>query len=150
MSIKTIILLLAMWNVSVGLWAADDPFVGTWKLNLAKSQSSDNPPTEIATMKIEPHGNGVKITRNGADGNWDFTANLDGQDYPVMNDRNRDTTALKRIDAYTWDVTNKKDGKVRSSQRDVVSKDGKTLTLTWKGTDAQGQPTDNIRVYEKQ
>ncbi|MBI4464878.1 MAG: hypothetical protein HY647_09265 [Acidobacteria bacterium] len=150
MSIKTIILLLAIGNAAVALRAAEDPFAGTWKLNLFKSKYSQNPPTESATMKIERFGDRVTITREGVDGQWEVTAQLDGQDHPVQNDRNRDTTAIKRIDEYTWEVTNKKDGKVRSSQLDLVSRDGKTLILSWKGTDEQGQPTYNIRVYEKQ
>ena len=153
MPIKTIIVLLAMWNVSVGLGAADDPFIGTWKLNLAKSQSIPGPLLKSTTMKIEPHGSGVMVTRDGEDsaGHWEFTANLDGKHYPVTNDPTRDTVALKRIDAYTWEGTNKKAGKANSSSvRWVVSKDGKTLTLKWKGMNAQGQPTNNVRIYDKQ
>ena len=42
------------------------------------------------------------------------------------------------------------DGKVRASRTGVISKDGKILTVTAKGMNAQGQPTNNIAVYEKQ
>ena len=31
----------------------------------------------------------------------------------------------------------------------VVSKDGKTMTVTSKGTNAQGQATSNVIVFEK-
>jgi hypothetical protein len=31
-----------------------------------------------------------------------------------------------------------------------VSADGKTLTITAKGTDAQGKPVHNVQVFEKQ
>jgi hypothetical protein len=32
----------------------------------------------------------------------------------------------------------------------TVSKDGKKLTLSSKGTDAQGQPFFNVRVFERE
>jgi hypothetical protein len=37
-----------------------------------------------------------------------------------------------------------------STNTRVVSADGKTLTITVKGTDAQGKAVDNVQVYEKQ
>ena len=32
----------------------------------------------------------------------------------------------------------------------VVSQDGKTMTITSKGTNAQGQTVNNVNVFEKQ
>src|ERR1700680_2526246 len=40
------LLVLAFLAVSAGLGAADDPLVGTWKLNLAKSKFSPPPPPQ--------------------------------------------------------------------------------------------------------
>jgi hypothetical protein len=61
-----------------------------------------------------------------------------------------DTISMKRIDANTTERTYKKAVKVTSTSRRVVSRDGKTLTLTNKGTDAQGKPTSSVAVYDKQ
>ena len=47
-------------------------------------------------------------------------------------------------------TTGKKAGKVVRTGKAVVSKDGKVMTFTTKGTNAQGQPTNNVTVYEKQ
>jgi hypothetical protein len=58
--------------------------------------------------------------------------------------------SLKRIDARTVERTNKKDGKVNVTITYVVSQDGKTMTATVKGTNAQGQPVNNVAVWEKQ
>ena len=63
---------------------------------------------------------------------------------------NADTIALKRIDARTVDVINKKAGKVVQTSRGVVSKDGKMMTVTTKGTNASGQPVLNVTVLDKQ
>lgn len=43
-----------------------------------------------------------------------------------------------------------KGGKEMVHFRSVVSKDGKTLTNTTKGTDAQGKPFSRVAVWEKQ
>jgi hypothetical protein len=39
---------------------------------------------------------------------------------------------------------------VIATLRRVVAQDGKTMTVTVKGTNAQGQPTNNVLVFEKQ
>lgn len=137
------------------VWAAADPAIGTWKLNVEKSKYSPGPAPKSATVTYEASGEGV--TRTGqsvaADGqttSFSYTAQYDGKDYPVSGNPNADTIALKRIDPYTSEATLKKGGKVTTTARRVVSKDGKTLTLTLKGTNAQGQAVNNTSVYEKQ
>jgi hypothetical protein len=56
----------------------------------------------------------------------------------------------KIINDNTHDVSYLKKGKVVTNFTAVVSKDGKTMTLTSKGTDAQGKSASNVAVYEKQ
>jgi hypothetical protein len=88
-----------------------------------------------------------------ADGNkttFEYTAKYDGKDYPVTGSETFDMIALKRINDRTTEATLKKSGKVVSTARRVVSKDGKTLTLTITGTNAKGQKMKNIAVYDKQ
>ena len=57
---------------------------------------------------------------------------------------------MKRIDANTLEMVNKKGGKVTTTQRNVVAADGKIRTVTTTGTDAQGQNVNNVTVFEKQ
>ena len=57
---------------------------------------------------------------------------------------------MKRLNAYTTEVTNKKSGKVTTILRRVVSKDGKTLTITAKRTNAKGQPVNEVEVLDKE
>ena len=38
MRTRSLVLILAVWAVAVGLSAADNAFMGTWKLNEAKSK----------------------------------------------------------------------------------------------------------------
>ena len=134
---------------------ARDPRMGTWKLDVAKSKFSPGPAPQDLTLKVEPSGQGEKATPEfvNADGTrttTQYTANFDGKDYPLTGSQTADTVSLKRIDARTTDRTDKKGGKVAQTLRRVVSPDGKTMTVTVKGTNAQGQAVNNIVVFQKQ
>jgi hypothetical protein len=137
-------------------FADDDLRLGTWKLNLAKSKYSPGPAPQSQTRKWEPfEGDGVRFTVEtvNADGRrttGTYSAHYDGKDYPATSVPNADTIALKRLDAYTVEVTNKKAGKVVQTSTGVVSKDGKMMTVTTKGTNANGQISINVTVFDKQ
>jgi hypothetical protein len=134
-----------------------DPWLGTWKVDLAKSTFSPGPaPTVAATMTIERSGSGMKTTITNVDAEgkpvptetlWAF----DGKDNPVKGAQAPNTTAAyKRIDDRTFEVTSKVDGKTTVITRIVVSADGKTLTATQTGTNPQGQSVKNVIVGVKQ
>ena len=134
---------------------AADPIVGTWKLNVAKSTYSPGPAPKSITAKIEAAGEGEKLTADGVRGDdkpirLEYTAQYDGKDNPVTGSPTADTVSLKRLDANTTERTEKKGGKVTQTVTRKVSSDGKTMTVTYKGTDAKGQPINNVGVFEKQ
>jgi len=128
--------------------------VGTWKLNLAKSKWNVGTPPKSTTLKYEAVGVGLNVTVDsvGADGtvtHYTFTGNYDGKDNPVTGNPSADTTSLTRVNATTTKSVSKKGGKVTTSSTRVVSSDGKTMTITNKGTNASG-PVDRVAVYDKQ
>ena len=134
---------------------ATDPRVGTWKLNLQKSKYNPGPPPKSQTLTIEPSGQSEKVTSEvtGPDGarmTIVYTAAYDGKDHPITGSNVADTVSLKRVDARTSERTDKKAGKVVQTFTRVVSADGKTMTVTIKGTNAEGQPMNNVVVFEKQ
>jgi len=135
---------------------APDPRIGTWKLNVAKSKYSPGPAPQSQTLKVEPAGQGgEKITSEvvNADGTrtvTQYTANFDGKPYPLAGSPVADTVTLKRIDTRTTERTDKKGDKVATSITRVVSPDGKTMTATVKGTNAQGQAMSNVAVFDRQ
>lgn len=134
---------------------ASDPRIGTWKLNVAKSQYSPGPAPQSLTVKVESSGKGEKVTTESvnADGTrtaTEYTANFDSKNYPLTGSQIADTVSLKRIDARTTERTDKKGDKVALTLRRVVSQDGKTMTVTTKGTNAQGQAVNNVIVFDKQ
>jgi hypothetical protein len=143
-------------SVLVGAaFAQSDPQVGVWKLNVAKSTYSPGPAPKSANTTIEAVGTGAKVVvdqvlADGTKRHWEFTANYDGKDSPITGNPDADTVARTRINPTTVQTISKKGGKVMTTQTSAVSSDGKTRTVTTKGTNASGQPINNVAVYEKQ
>src|SRR5262245_60167823 len=140
--------------VGGGAFAQSNSDVGTWTLSVAKSKYSPGPAPKSATTKIEAAGAGVKVTveQAFADGtrHWEYTANNDGKDVGVTgNNPDADMITRTRVNATTVETVNKKGGKVTLTNTSVISSDGKTRTVTTKGTNAQGQMVNNVAVYEK-
>jgi hypothetical protein len=149
-------LIIGVAITAIGMFGADNS-LGTWKRDVAKSKSTPpgpNPVTSLTTVREASDG-GVKVNSTGQrkDGtaiNSSYTAKYDGKEYPVT-DAPWDTISIKQIDANTFTTETKKTGgKYHATGRTVVSKDGKTMTVTGKGTDAEGKPMTNKIVYEKQ
>jgi hypothetical protein len=128
--------------------------IGTWHLNVAKSTYSPGPAPTSQVLTIEAAGAGEKVTSEsvsatGAKTVSVYTANYDGKPYPITGSETADTVTLKRVDANTSERTDSKGGKAVQTFTRVVSKDGKTMTVTIKGTNAQGQAVNNVVVFEK-
>jgi hypothetical protein len=125
-------------------------------MNAAKSKYSPGPTPKSVTSTYEAAGKGYKISvKNepaaGPVQQYSYTTNLDGTESKLTgNNPLADTIAVKRIDANTLETVNRKGGKLTTTQRNVVSADGKTRTVTTTGVDAQGQKVNNVAVFEKQ
>lgn len=60
-----------------------------------------------------------------------------------------DGVSAKLIGDNTREASYMKGGKEIVHYREVVSKDGKTMRMTTKGTDAQGKPTAGVLIFVK-
>ena len=141
---------------SIAMFGADNS-IGTWKRNIEKSKSTPPATNPITSLTIvnEAVDGGVKVTATGQlkDGtaiNYSSTDKYDGKEYPATG-APWDTISMKQINANTFTVeVRKTGGKYHSTGRTVISKDGKSMTTTTKGTDAEGNPTSGTAIYEKQ
>src|SRR6266403_988851 len=125
MKIRTIILSVMLFFVAGAMClAADNPQMGTWKLNQAK----------VTVEGVDAEG---KPTHN------EWTGKFDSKDYPVTGDPTSDTRSYKQIDDHTLELTVKKDGKATVTGKVVVSADGKSRTVSTSGTDAKGGKVKN-------
>jgi len=154
MKIRTIILSVMLFFVAGAMClAADNPQMGTWKLNEAKSKLAPGP--KNTTVIYEAAGDQVKVTVEGVDAEGkpthnEWTGKFDSKDYPVTGDPTSDTRSYKQIDDHTLELTVKKDGKATVTGKVVVSADGKSRTVSTSGTDAKGSKVKNTSVYDKQ
>ena len=88
----------------------------------------------------------------GTDGSkihWEYTATLDGKPAAVTGNPDGDMVVAKRTNPNTIETSYTLKGKPTTVNTRVVSADGKTLTVTSTGTNAQGQKVNNHQVFEK-
>jgi hypothetical protein len=137
--------------------AQNNPFIGKWTLNLAKSKFIGTQAPKSETRTVVARGDGEEITYAGmaADGSsisYSITTHLDGKEAPYSGRSpfGADTVTVKRIDANTHTSVSKKAGKTLFTTRTAVSKDGKVSIQRTKGTDDKGQPISVTTVWDKQ
>ena len=154
MKLRTVMLTLAMCFVGVSVSFADNANMGTWKLNEAKSMNPAGFPKNT-TVVYEAQGDNVKVTTDGTDRDGkpmhtEWTGKYDGKDYPLAGDPTADARSYRKIDDHNYALANKKDGKVATSGHIVLSKDGKSRTLSITGTDSAGKKVTSVAMYDKQ
>jgi hypothetical protein len=142
--------------MAVSLFAADDPFNGTWKLNVAKSKFVPGPEPQslTITVKVEGDTHNVKVEGKTSDGTaieTSFVAKLDGTPAPITGSPTADMISVRKINDRTLESKSTKGGSPVAQSRVTVSKDGKVVTITGSGAvNAKGVKTKNTEVYEKQ
>lgn len=158
------LLITVLWLAPMAQPAAaqDDPFTGTWVLNVAKSkmQPATASKSEIIHYKItgdEEDFLSDAVTIEGYPESIKYTARYnDGKAYPFSITINGKVTnpgamtMVKKIDTWTRERFNVREGKPVIASRRVVSRDGKTMTLTILRMDAQGgEVVNEVRILEK-
>ncbi len=139
---------------SSSLLAADN-WLGTWKLNVAKSKYVPGPAPKSQTLKFVASQDAITLTTDGVDAerkptHGSYTTKFDGKDVPWEGNPDADMASPKRIDANSYENTWKKGGKVTVNAKVVVSKDGKTLTVSQTGKNAKGETVKTTSVFERQ
>jgi hypothetical protein len=125
----------------------------SWKLNLAKSKFSPGPPPKSSTLTYLVEGQSLTATIEGVDAQGKPAQGpyfYDGKSYPVTGAAAYDASSYKIVDNTTDEITRTKMGKVVQTVIEVLSEDGRTLTFTVTGANADGQPINNVAVYENQ
>ena len=131
-----------------------DPLIGTWALDGTNSTFDPGPaPAGNRIMIFAPVANGFKHTTKTEGGFLnsvlEYTAKYDGKDYAMDPESPMDTVSLKRIDANTVERSGKIRGKVVETATMKVSPDGKTLTITTKGS-FQNNDYSSVQVLIRQ
>ena len=154
MKARAIVMTLALGLVGAAVCFAADGFLGTWKLNEAKSKLAPGT-AKNSTVVYSTMGDNMMVTIDGTDAagkpaHNEWMGKFDGKDYPVTGDSTSDARAVKQVDDHTLTFTVKKGDKVLVTGRIVLSADGKTRTVTTEGTDPTGKKITATAVYDKQ
>ncbi|MFZ0306261.1 MAG: hypothetical protein WAL75_26485 [Terracidiphilus sp.] len=129
--------LLAFASMAVvTTWAAENPFIGEWKLNPSKSRMPDE-------MKVESKaGNTYSFNFGGTP----ETIVADGTDQPGI----AGTTLSVKADAPdTWIVERKRNGRLLLKGTWKLSKDGSTLTDYYREFESDGSTLSMDYLYQR-
>ena len=114
----SVALLVLSAVASAPAFAQNDAFIGTWKLDLAKSKYTNPPAPKELTRKLEAEGDSIKYTYSGtaADGSaisYGFTVKYDGKDYAVTGSMpgGADMIAIKKTGPHSLLASQKKAAK---------------------------------------
>ena len=123
-------------------------------MNLSKSSYSPGPPPRSETRVMVQDGDVIRATSKGVDANGQpvgavWTITYDGKERKIAGGADASAQRLVRLDRWTTEATLTQGGKVIQTARREVSRDGKTMTLTFKGVNAKGQTIHDVMVFEK-
>jgi surface antigen len=146
-------LLFVLFAFTATLIAAD-PFAGTWKLNSAKTKYKTGTPPKEQTVTFSEEGSTLHVMVKGtsSDGKTmssHFTVPIAGGSGKII-ESPYEAVSGKNISPNERETTFSKGGKVVYTATAKRSADGKTLTVTVKGTNVVGQSVDGAAVYDKQ
>ena len=143
-------------SLLAGRAMAADHWLGTWKLDTAKSRYTPGPTPRSLSLKWEAVGGGMThFVSDGVDGDGkathaEFTSAFDGKDVAYSGNPNGDTAAPMRIDENLYTTVWKLKGSPMIRATVNVASDGKSLTVTQKGSDTSGRAVDVTAVYDRQ
>jgi hypothetical protein len=154
MLMRVVVMMVPALATLALLAQSQEAFYGVWKVDMSKSKYSPGPAPKSNMKKYEPWQDGFKatqdmVTARGEKVHLEVVAKVDGKDYPGKGSPDADTFAFKRIDSRSYEVTQKKDGKVTIVSKMVVAPDGKSRSIVQTGKTAKGEPVNNTIYWDK-
>jgi hypothetical protein len=152
---RAVLVMAALLFAATVSAAAKDPFVGTWKMNAAKSKYAVGmlPREQIATITVRGHDMRVKVAAITAEGKKTvvhYTVPYDGGMGKMFETTPAYDGILGRhIGPNEREISRLKDGKVVFTARSIVSDDGKFMATFSKGLSPTGKPVEAHLVYDK-
>jgi len=151
---RRVALVILLFGAASVLRAAD-PVIGTWHLNLLRSRYDPGPPPKSQTRIYREENGGVKavvitVHKNGNSDTVHYPAEYDGKEHPVSGSPDTDGILMKRVNDYTAESELTHAGKTIAVTRRTVSRDGKTMTITYKGVGVGEDQVNNTAYYEKE
>ena len=158
MRLPLLIVLPILMSPCDRLWAQTDPFIGTWRWLPEESRFSGPVLDDVKLKFVFENGQLREELRQYLGDKSRVSAGIlqfDGQEHPfeVTGDakHRKHTIVWKHIDDDTVEGRiNHDDGKEYSTDRFVISPDGRKLTLTLLGQRTDGTPTETVMTFVRQ
>lgn len=133
----------------------DNPQVGTWKLDEAKSKIESGSPKNNTVVWAEGKAGMMMLTVDGVDKDgkavhWTWSGKFDGKQQKAEGSSAFDTAGFLKLSDHTLSATGMKDGKTVFSGTIKVSKDGKSRMVTMTTTAPDGTKHTDQSYYMKQ
>jgi hypothetical protein len=130
-----------------------DHLLGSWSLDVNKSRYSPGPGPLSETRLYKRGPNGVEGTilrrfPNGSSDRIEYIAEFD-REYPVTGTEEYDHILLKQIDELTAESVLSHAGRVYGTARRALSRDGRTMTITFRRENIAGELVHNVAFYNK-
>ncbi len=133
---RLVLLLLAL--TPTVLLAADNPWAGTWKLDVSRSHFAGY------TFSYSKNANGMMVYDDGSP--EPFTFAIDGKPYT---DAEGNTHTWTTDGDHAWNSVAKHGDVETTRAHRVLSPDGKTFTMTFSGTKPDGTTFADTTVYTR-
>ena len=145
----------AFWFAATAVTFADNPQLGTWKLDESKSTFAPGATKNHTVTYTEANDGMITLTVDGADKDgkpihWTWTGKFDGKPYKVEGSSVVDSIATERVNNRTNSTTGTKDGKVVFTGTIKVAKDGKSRLVKTTLSDTDGSKHTDKAYYDKQ
>lgn len=153
MKIRSIPLTLLLCLLAASFGFAENPNMGTWKLNEAKSKIPAGVGKNTTVVYDSAPGEMVKVTTDGVDpsgkpAHSEWTGKFDAKPYPVTGDPNADYRAYKSKGEHKLLLANMKGDKTVSNGKIELANDGKSRTVDF--TYLGNKKVHAKYVYDKQ
>ena len=131
----------------------EDPFNGTWKLNVPASKLPFASPQSVV-LHIEGDQDFVTLTENsiaseGGTETVTIRARFDNEVYPVLGSGLADGFAIRRVDARTWKTRGLKGGENVFAATLLLAQDGGSFREDCETTLPDGTRAAATLVYER-
>jgi len=152
---RTILATAALWSTATALVFAQNPHIGTWKLNESKSKFAAGATKNHTVTYTEGENGMIKVTVDGTDKDgkavhWTWEGKWDGKPYKVDGNSVADTMTYRKIDNNTNKMIGEKDGKTVMTGTITVSKDGKSRIVTISLKEPDGKTVTEKAYYDKE
>src|SRR5262245_38140015 len=153
MKFKLFFSLMTLAVFASSLRAQNEPFLGTWELNLAKSSITRSAPPQGETIENVPEPGGFKSTLTSVTGRGKGVEIhhyiFDGAFHQTEGGDPRELS-FKRVDQRHIESDTRRNGQITVNRKFQLSEDGRTMTVIANGTSGGGQKyVNDTRVYEK-